>query len=151
MLKKIGTSLFALAFFMTPVLAFAQDAEEAVPEGLGELISAMVAAAQGGQWSIFAALVIMILVYLATKIKFIDDLLPKAAKPWVAAIAGVLAAVGATAYATGDWLSAILGGLVTGAAASGLWELIGKQFLKKDAPAEEPPAEEPAADSSEEG
>ena len=56
---------------------------------------------------------------------------PKAAKPWVAAVAGVLAAIATTVITTGDWLSAVLNGLVTGAAATGLWELIGKRFLKK--------------------
>jgi hypothetical protein len=130
MLKKISFGLVGLAAFLVPSLAFAQDLD---PEDLGALIPAVVAAAKGGEWSVFAALVIMILVFLATKIPFVDNLLPKGAKPWVATIAGVLAAVAGTAFTTGDWMQAILGGLVTGAAASGLWELVGKHFMKSKA------------------
>ena len=143
MLKTAKTALFTLVALLVPVLAFAQDvgpALEPVPhlapaEDFGELLNMLIEAAKGGEWSIFVAALIMVLVFLATKIKFIDNLLPAKAKPWVAAVAGVLGAVATVAMTTGDWLQAVLSGLVTGAAASGLWELIGKRFLKKDAPA----------------
>lgn len=150
MLKTAKASLFALVALLVPALAFAQDAapeaaEAPATEDLNELINLMISSAQGGEWSIFVAALIMVLVFLLTKIKFIDNLMPKAAKPWVAAVAGVLAAVATSVIATGDWLQAILSGLVTGAAATGLWELIGKRVLKKkEAPAEEPAAEEGA-------
>lgn len=127
-MKNIRNWLLGLFVLFIPVLAFAQDGE-AVPEGLGELVSSLITAAQGGEWSVFVSLVIMVLVFFAQKVPFVRNLLPKAVKPWVAAIAGVLAAVAATAFTTGDWFQAILGGLVTGAAASGLWELIGKRFM----------------------
>ena len=153
MLKKYAAALFTMAFFTMPALAFAQDEAPVPPDGLGEMISALIAAAQGGQWSIFASLIIMVLVFLATRIKFISDLIPKVARPWVAAIAGVLAAVAATAFTTGDWLQAILGGLVTGAAASGLWELVGKHVTggkkEEEAPAEAPAEPKPAGDEEE--
>lgn len=96
-----------------------------------QLIPAIIEAAKGGQWSLFASLLIMVLVFLMTKVEFIKNALPDSAKPWVAAGAGVLAAVAATAISTGDWLQAILSGLVTGAAASGFWELVGKRLLGK--------------------
>jgi len=139
MLKTAKTALFTLVALLVPVLAFAQDAApeatEVPAEDFGELLNMLIEAAKGGEWSIFVAALIMVLVFLATKIKFIDNLLPAKAKPWVAAVAGVLGAVATVAMTTGDWLQAVLSGLVTGAAASGLWELIGKRFLKKDAPA----------------
>lgn len=96
-----------------------------------ELVPAIIEAAKGGQWSLFASMLIMLLVFLMTKVEFIAKALPDAAKPWVAAAAGVLAAVGATAATTGNWGQAIMSGLVTGAAASGLWELVGKKLLRK--------------------
>lgn len=149
MLKTIKASFFALVALTIPAMAFAQDAAEAVPgdldtEDLNQFIQMMLTAAKGGEWSIFVAALIMVLVFLATKIKFIDNLLPAAAKPWVAAVAGVLAAVATTVITTGDWLKALLSGLVTGTAATGLWELVGKRLLKKKkpAPAEETPAPE---------
>lgn len=129
--------LVPFVILVTPGLAFAQEAAPAAPDDLGDMISQIIAAAQGGEWSVFAALIIMILVYLATRVKFISDLLPKAAIPWVAASAGMLAAVASIAFTEGDWLKAILGGLVTGAAASGLWELIGRQISKKASKDEE--------------
>jgi uncharacterized membrane protein len=148
MLKTAKTALFTLVALLVPVLAFAQDAApeatEVPAEDFGELVNMMISAAKGGEWSLFVAALIMVLVFLATKIKFIDNLLPAKAKPWVAAVAGVLGAVATVAMTTGDWLQAVLSGLVTGAAASGLWELIGKRILKKDAPAEEPATTEGA-------
>jgi len=96
----------------------------------------MIAAAKGGEWSLFVAALIMVLVFLLTKVKFIDNLLPSASKPWIAAVAGILAAVATTVITTGNWLTAVLAGFTTGAAASGLWELIGKRILKKKTPAE---------------
>jgi len=139
MLKNAKLALFTLVALLVPVLAFAQDAApeatEVPAEDFGELVNMMITAAKGGEWSLFVAALIMVLVFLATKIKFIDNLLPASAKPWVAAVAGVLGAVATVAMTTGDWLQAVLSGLVTGAAASGLWELIGKRILKKDAPA----------------
>jgi len=148
MLKNAKLALFTLVALLVPVLAFAQDAApeatEVPAEDFGELVNMMITAAKGGEWSLFVAALIMVLVFLATKIKFIDNLLPASAKPWVAAVAGVLGAVATVAMTTGDWLQAVLSGLVTGAAASGLWELIGKRILKKDAPAEEPATTEGA-------
>ena len=73
----------------------------------------------------------MVLVFLLTKVKFIDNLLPAKAKPWIAAVAGILAAVATTVITTGNWLTAVLAGLTTGAAATGLWELIGKRVLAR--------------------
>jgi len=58
-------------------LAFAQDVAAHVPsadDGL-QLIPAIIAAAQGGHWSIFAALLIMVLVWALTKAPVLKDLI----------------------------------------------------------------------------
>lgn len=133
MCKKLVIWASALCLIPSVVFAAEEAAEAVPPEELGDLISQLIAAAQGGQWSVFVALLIMVLVFLATKIEFIDNLIPNNAKPWVATVAGVLAAIASAAFTSGNWLQAILGGLVTGAAASGLWELIGKKVFKKKA------------------
>jgi uncharacterized membrane protein len=137
MMKTIKTTIFTLVAMLVPALAFAQDAAPAAPEAdISEFVQMMITAAKGGEWSLFVAALIMVLVFLTTKVKFIDNLIPNKAKPWIAAVAGILAAVATTVITTGNWLTAVLAGLTTGAAATGLWELIGKRFLKKDAPAE---------------
>lgn len=136
-MKTIKTTIFTLVALLVPALALAQDAAPAAPEAdISEFVQMMITAAKGGEWSLFVAALIMVLVFLATKVKFIDNLLPTAAKPWVAAVAGILAAVATTVITTGNWLNAILAGFTVGAAASGLWELIGKRILKKKTPAE---------------
>lgn len=116
---------------LLPATVVAQAAEQA-PEGLEELLPAALEAAQGGKWGIFAALLIMVLVHFVTKVKFVKNLLPKEAKPWVAAIAGVVASIVTTVLTTGDWVQAILGGLVTGSAAVGLWEMLGRKLSGKN-------------------
>lgn len=123
-----------VSFFATLFVTGTAFAQKEVPanDDIGGLLKGLIEAVKGSEWSVVVSLGIMILVYLATKVKFVKDWLPKAAKPWVAAIAGVLGAVAMTALTTGNWLTAILNGLVTGAAASGFWELVGKKLLKSD-------------------
>lgn len=125
--KLVG--IFSVMLFSSTALA--QDAVEAIPTDLGEMIKVLAEAAKGGKWSIVVSVGIMLLVFLATKIKFIGDLLPSSWKPWIAVSAGVLSSIAATGFATGNWITAVLNGLVTGAAASGFWDLVGKKLLKK--------------------
>jgi hypothetical protein len=130
-MKNTWTIIAALTLFV-PSLAFAQDAP---PDGL-EALAPLIEAAQGGQWSLFASLLIMILVWLATKAPLIKDWIKGEAKIWVAAVAGMLAA-SATAMWVGhmagaiDWLSVIAQGLSVGLAAGGLWSLIGRKIAGK--------------------
>jgi len=136
-MKKLYGMLLTLAVLLVPTTAFAQEVD---PNDLGELINVAITAAKGGDWSLLISVVLMFLVYLATKVSFIKNWLPKAARPWVVAISGVVLAIAVTASTTGDWLSAAFNGLVTGAAATGLWELVGKKFLgggAKDEPSDE--------------
>lgn len=109
---------------------FLLQAMEAAPEGLEEMIQMAIAAAKGGEWSIFVSLVIMVLVYLVTRTKMFSFIKGEA-KAWVAAVAGVLGGVAAAYLTTGEWVPAIMNGLVTGAAASGLWTMLGKKILPK--------------------
>jgi hypothetical protein len=126
MFKKVLfwlTSFTVLGFSLT---ALAQDVD---PNDAGALVTGIIEAAKGGEWSLLVSLALMMLVFLATKIPFISNWIPGSAKPWVVAISGVVLAVAMTAATTGDWVTALLNGLVMGTAATGLWELIGKKLL----------------------
>ena len=84
---------------------------------------------------------IMVLVFLFRLL--LESKVNKKWLPWVSAGIGVLlqCAANLAALAAGwthmDWLSAVLAGLTTGAAASGLWSMLGKtlseKFLNKSA------------------
>lgn len=98
----------------------------------GEYIKALVKAFNAKDWGIFAGLALMILVWVLKK--FIWKTLPVGVLPWVSAGAGVAVAV-ATGLFTGlIWWRAILNGLTVGAAASGLWSMVGKKIFGKNEP-----------------
>lgn len=102
-------------------------------EGL-ELLGPLVEAAQGGKWSLFVSLLIMILVWLATKAPLIRDWIKGEAKIWTAAVAGILGAFATSLFAESvgddgvDWLKVIMEGLSVGLAAGGLWSLVGRKL-----------------------
>lgn len=139
MFKKMLMSLFVVFAVAVPGVALAQDA---MGEGLSELLPALVAAAQGGQWNLVIALALMVVVALATKVKFVAAWIPPKAKPWVAAVAGVLGAVATVVVGGGTWGAAVMSGLVTGAAASGFWSLIGKHVFGTKKNVENPDLQE---------
>ena len=143
------------AFLMAPMAVFAQDggvadagvaaaaqAAEVVapvaavpPEGF-DLITAMIEAAKGGQWSLFVSLLLMALVWLVTKAPVVSDFIKGEAKVWTSAIAGTVLAVGMAVFTSTpdtvmEWLSAIFSGLAVGLAATGLWELVKRVIEKK--------------------
>lgn len=143
-------------FLLTPMSVLAQDAGDAPvldagiisvatsvsggvavvpPEGF-DLVPALVIAAQGGQWSLFAALIIMFLVWAVTKAPLISNLIKGEAKVWTASIAGTLLAVGTSIFVqtpdtVGEWLSTIFSGLTVGLAATGMWELVHRKASGK--------------------
>lgn len=134
-MRKLLASLSLLAIGLVPSLALAQDAAAPMPEGL-ELLGPIIEAAQGGKWSLFTSLLIMILVWLATKAPLIKDWIKGEAKIWVAAVAGMLSAFATSVYVghtegAVDWLAAVLEGLSVGLAAGGLWSLIGRKIAGK--------------------
>jgi len=133
MRKLFALVTFAIVGFF-PLLALAQD-PAAAPEGL-ETLAPLIDAAQGGRWSLFASLLIMLLVWVATKAPVVKDWIKGEARIWTAAVAGMLAAFAASVYVGStegavDWLAAILEGLSVGLAAGGLWSLIGRKIAKK--------------------
>jgi hypothetical protein len=131
-MKMFRLSPFLL--LLLPALSFAQDAP-ASPQGF-DLVKTIVEAAKGGKWGLFASLVIMLLVWGATKTPLLKKWLKGPTKIWVAAVAGVLSAfatnvfVGAQAGQI-DWFAAVSSGLSVGLAAGGLWSLVGRKILKQ--------------------
>lgn len=104
-----------------------------VPEGT-ELFSAMLEAFKNGHYSIAVSLVLMILVWAATKAPVLKDVIKGEAKIWVSAVAGVIGAFATALFLDAqdgaiDWFAVILEGLSTGLAAGGLWSLLGKRLL----------------------
>jgi hypothetical protein len=74
-------------------------------------------------------LIIMMLVYVI--VKYMWKAFPDKWLPWMSISLGVLADVSLDLSAGGKaWWQAILSGLTTGTAASGLWSAIGKKLLK---------------------
>jgi len=129
-MKKIQTLLIAM-WLAVPSMAFAQEA----PDGL-EALAPLIEAAQGGKWSLFTSLLIMLLVWLATKAPLIKDWIKGEARIWTAAVAGMLSAFAVSVYmghmeGAIDWLGAGVQGLSMGLAAGGLWSLIGRKISGK--------------------
>ena len=123
-------SVFA-AVTVFPAISFAQEAAEAAApdaDNVGEIVQALIAAFRAGDWNIVAATVLMLAVWILLKSPVGNAIGPKA-KPWIAASMGVVGAVVANFFSGGDWLSAVLSGLTVGAAASGLWSLVGKSLF----------------------
>ena len=102
-----------------------KDDEEAV-----SVMKELVAAAKGGQWGLVAAFGIMLLVYLIHRFGLAAKI-GKKFIPWVAAATGILGYVAAALLVGGASITdAVTGGIMTGAAAVGLWELLFKHFMK---------------------
>ena len=116
---------FILTFLFSSV-ALAQEATP--PDDVTGIVKTLVEAFKGGNWHIFASVVIMAVVWLATKAPGLSGLIKGKAKVWVAAVAGILSAVAVTAFTTGgDWMTAIGNGLAVGLGATGLFELVRRQ------------------------
>jgi hypothetical protein len=101
-----------------------------VDEDVSGFVKLMIDAFNAKNWGVFAGLVIMALVWILKK--FIWKALPTSALPWVAAGAGIVAAVSTGLIAGVVWWQAILNGLLVGAAGGGLWSLVGKHVFGKN-------------------
>ena len=133
-MSKLIASLSFAGLWLTSSLALAQDAP-APPEGL-DALQPLIDAAQGGKWSLFVSLLIMMLVWAATKAPGVRDWIKGEAKIWTAAVAGMLGAFATSIYVghvggTVNWIAAILEGLSVGLAAGGLWSLLGRKIAGK--------------------
>lgn len=94
-----------------------------------DTVSQLVAAAKEGHWSLVVAFSIMLLVYLLNRFGVASKLGQKAV-PWVAAGTGVLGYVAAYLMVEGATIvDGVTNGVMAGAAAVGLWELLFKHFL----------------------
>ena len=134
-LLKYILSLWALwiATFVAS-LAFAADAAS-LPASLPVddapgLFSYVVSAFKAGYFAPAAAGVLTLLVYILTKTP-VMKFLPVKALPWVSLGAGVAAAVATNLLAQMPWYAAVIQGLTSGAAATGLWEAVFKYVLPK--------------------
>jgi len=127
-----------------PVLKVAEEPKAATtdlpddPEEAILLIEQLVKAAQAGQWQLFVGLLLTLIVWILRKFNILN-FLPSKAVPWVAAAIGMLGYLGVSLASGLALLPAILQGLLVGAAAVGLWEMLGQHFLKPKK-AEAPPA-----------
>jgi len=113
-------------------IAFAQPAAQPVdPKVTGEALLAMVNLLGAGKYLLAISTVITLLTrlftYVADRLK--PDWLPAWLKPWIAAGLGVVGAFVAALASGAPWPQALVTGLVTGSAASGLWSLVVKHAL----------------------
>ena len=114
-----------------PVLKVVEKADPIPddPEEVILLIEQLVKAAQAGQWQLFVGLLLTLIVWILRKFNIIK-FMPDKAIPWFAAGIGMLGYLGVSLASGLALLPAILQGLLVGAAAVGLWEMIGQHFLK---------------------
>jgi uncharacterized membrane protein len=102
---------------------------------LGNLIEIGIAAYGSGMWSVLVGVIIMVLIAIARPLlshMANDDKLKKFI-PWVSAVVGMLTALAGALLAGQPWYSALGVGLVTGSAAVGFRELLGKSIFKRKA------------------
>lgn len=118
---------------IAPVVDKNPDLKEVpdTPKEAAESVSLLISAAKSGQWSIFAGLLIMLLIFVGNRMG-LREKVGKKALPWVSVGLGVLASIGVMLAAGVAWDEALIQGLVAGLSASGFWELIGKHLLRKD-------------------
>lgn len=94
-----------------------------------EILDGIVNAFNAKNWGIFAGFIVMAFIWGLKK--FAWKSLSTSALPWVSAAAGVVAAIATSLVAGQIWWKAILNGLTVGAAASGLWSMLGKYIFGK--------------------
>jgi hypothetical protein len=99
-------------------------------------VKTLIDAARNGQWSLVAALAIMLVVFIAGRLGLAKKL-PKSAMPWFAAGTSILGYIAAALMVEGaSIIDALAGGFMVGASAVGLWEMVFKHFLKNKATSE---------------
>lgn len=93
-----------------------------------ETVNLIVKAFQMGAWPIGVGLIIMLLVWVANRFGLKEKVGEKWV-PWIAAGLGILSTVG-IALATGSlvWWQALIQGFLSGASATGFWELVFKHI-----------------------
>jgi hypothetical protein len=130
-LASFGAALTAL---LLHTLAWAQEAVTPAvdPKTVTEVVELgkqLIDAAQGGEWGLAIAFGLMIAIWVVRR--FFLKSVKASLLPWVAAGLGVLAGISAAVAGGVEWLPAIMQGVFTGTAASGLYSLVGKHLLPK--------------------
>lgn len=112
----------------------AAPAETPTEADVPGLVQALAQAVRDKDWALVVAFALMLIValgnFILLKFGILSEENRKLALPWIASISATLVLSASTLIAGGDWWQAILAGLVTGAAATGLWELIFKHVVK---------------------
>jgi high mobility group AT-hook protein 2 len=112
-------------------------------------VDALIDAIQQQHWTIAVGLGIALAIYVANRANLLKHI-PSKYTPTIAVALGILSSVGAQLSTGVSWEEAIGKGFLAGAAATGLWEMLLKHFLKfpkktvaeEKAPEEEAPEEE---------
>lgn len=110
-------------------------------------VDSLIDAIQQHHWPVAVGLGIALALYAANRANLLKEV-PSKYTPAVAAVLGVLSAIGAQLATGMSWEEAIGKGFLAGAAATGLWEMVLKHVLKFPAvPAPEAKSsEEPASE-----
>jgi len=87
----------------------------------------LLAAFQSREWGVAVGLILMLIVLFVSR--FMWTSLPPSWLPWLSIGLGIAATAGIDLAAGKVWWRAILAGLTTGAAASGLWSALGKYIF----------------------
>lgn len=98
------------------------------------IVEALVSAIGDGSIGVIVGASLTIIVFLLRRV--VSPVIPKKELPLFTSGLAVVLVVGAGLAAGVDWLSALLSGLLVGAAAVGFWELLGKRlkhWIKGDA------------------
>lgn len=105
-----------------------ETGDAAAPAGDEPTVEDLVFAVGAGEWAIAVSSIIMLLLGAARRFKLLDKV-SSDKLPWVAVALGCAAAVG-EALASGGAVTVgrVMTGVLAGAAASGLWSLIGKHL-----------------------
>lgn len=98
------------------------------------IVAQLVKAIQEKNWTLFAAMLSLLIVLAANtlilRFGILSDAVRKEVLPWLAAATGMLTSFAGILLAGGGWWTAISSGLLIGTSAIGLWELVGKRVKK---------------------
>lgn len=95
-----------------------------------DLLTLAVDAFRKKRYGVFTGMLLMLLVFGMRKVKALRNL-PKEWSPWIACGLGIIFSIGTVLAADRPPITAITHGFVLGAAATGLWEMVGKHLLRR--------------------
>mgnify|MGYP006995586283 CR=1 FL=1 len=102
------------------------------------LVKLLIDAAKSKNWPLFAGLFVMLFLYVAERFGKLRQRVGSKLWPWFGAGIGIAASIAAGLVANIPWQEACLQGFIAGAAATGLWEMLGKHILKPKVEAARP-------------